>query len=84
VIFVDTGAWVALEDKRDSHHDAALQFKHILLAANTRLITTTYVLDETYTLLLFDIGYINTVSFKHALDELIRHNVVVVFHITPP
>jgi len=83
MIFVDTGAWVALEDKRDIHHAAALQFKSDLVATKTRLITTNYILDETYTLLLLDVGYFKTVSFKHTLDELIHHNVVIVLHITP-
>ncbi|MDZ7362134.1 MAG: type II toxin-antitoxin system VapC family toxin [candidate division KSB1 bacterium] len=83
MIFVDTGAWVALEDKKDTHHAVALQFKSELLATKNRLITTNFILDETYTLLLLDVGYGKTVNFKHALDELIHHNVVVVFHITP-
>ncbi|MCG3157652.1 MAG: 23S rRNA-specific endonuclease VapC20 [bacterium] len=85
MIFVDTGAWVALEDKRDSHHIAALKLKlkYELVAAKTRLITTNYILDETYTLMLLNTGYARTVSFKHALDRLIRQNVIVVLHITP-
>lgn len=83
MIFVDTGAWVALEDKKDTHHDAALQFKSDLGAAKIRLITTNYIMDETYTLLLLDVGYFKTVNFKHTLDELIDQNVVIVFHLTP-
>lgn len=83
MIFVDTGAWVALEDKRDSHHRAALKLKHELVAEKTRLITTNYILDETYTLMLLNTGYARTVSFKYALDRLIRQNVILVLHITP-
>lgn len=83
MIFADTGAWVALEDSRDSHHKAALKLKNMLAAAKTRIITTNYVLDETYTLMLLNIGYTKTVRFKRALDQLISRNVVVVLHITP-
>lgn len=83
MILVDTGAWVALQDKKDTNHASALHFKNDLLATKTRLVTTNYILDETYTLLLLDVGYFKTVSFKHALDELIHQMVVVVFHITP-
>ena len=54
MIFVDTGAWVALEDKKDSHHAAALKFKKDLLITQTRLITSNYILDETLTLLLIE------------------------------
>lgn len=83
MIFVDTGAWVALEDVKDSHHETALQFKRELLRERTRLITTSYVLDESYTLLLLDVGYLKTVRFKHAIDEMIRLKLVVAFHVTP-
>ncbi len=83
MIFADTGAWVALEDNHDSHHTAALMLKNKLVAGQTRIITTNYVLDETYTLMLLNVGYDKTVRFKRALDRVIRRNVVVVFHITP-
>ncbi|HKJ82176.1 MAG TPA: type II toxin-antitoxin system VapC family toxin [Ignavibacteriaceae bacterium] len=82
MIFIDTSAWVALEDKKDIHHDAALKFNIKIAAARNRLITTNYVLDETYTLLLLDIGYVNTIRFKDKLDDLINRNLIVVFHIS--
>jgi predicted nucleic acid-binding protein len=83
MIFVDTSAWVALEDKTDANHESALNFKEILLSSKSRLVTTNYVLDETYTLLLLDIGYNRTVLFKHRLDDLIHSGVLIIFHITP-
>jgi predicted nucleic acid-binding protein len=83
MIFVDTGAWVALEDKRDSQHAAAIKLKQDLLLTQTRLITSNFILDETLTLLLLDVGYMHTVRFKRLLDGLIRNNAVALFHITP-
>ncbi len=76
-------AWVALEDQRDFNHTAALQFKRELLHDKTRLITTNYVLDETYTLLLLNVGYVKTVAFKQLMDEMTDLNLVAMFHVTP-
>ena len=63
MIFIDTSAWVAIEDKKDINHLKALQFKQELLDFQKRLITTNYVLDEAYTLMLLDLGYTKTISF---------------------
>jgi predicted nucleic acid-binding protein len=62
-IFVDTGAFVALEDADDEHHQAALQFQASLLPRLTRLVTTNFVLDETYTWLRMNIGHAKAVGF---------------------
>ncbi len=52
MIFVDTGAWIALLDRRDGFHQRALAFHESLLrGAHGRLITTDYVLDESVTYL---------------------------------
>jgi predicted nucleic acid-binding protein len=42
LIFIDTSAWVAIEDKKDVNHLKALQFKKQLLDSQKRLITTNY------------------------------------------
>ena len=49
-IFVDTSAWAAIEDRRDSNHEVALLFKDEI-SGRCMLVTTDYVLDEAYTLL---------------------------------
>jgi predicted nucleic acid-binding protein len=56
-MLVDSGAWYALADSRERHHDGAVR----LLARVTegefgRILTTDYVLDETYTLLRMRLG----------------------------
>ena len=50
-LFVDTWGWLALRDRGDSGHgEAAAVFKEAL-ARRVSMITTDYVLDETFTLL---------------------------------
>jgi len=83
LIFIDTSAWVAIEDKKDINHLKALQFKQELLDSQERLITTNYIFDETYTLMLLDLGYTRTINFKQKLDVLIDSSLVIVIHVTP-
>jgi predicted nucleic acid-binding protein len=52
-VFVDTGAWYALQDADDRWHEAALRFFDV----RPRLITTNFVIDETITLLLRHLGH---------------------------
>lgn len=52
MIFVDTSAWIAVGDVRDGNHKEALSFHSTLVrGAEGRLLTSDYVLDETFTLL---------------------------------
>ncbi len=83
MIFIDTSAFIAIEDKKDVNHSKALEFKTQLLFSRQRLITTNYVLDETFTLMLLDLGYRKTVNFKYELDILIHSNLLILVHITP-
>ncbi len=46
-LFVDTGAFIALEDADDENHHAALKFARTIEQGNFReLVTSFYVLDE--------------------------------------
>ena len=51
MIFIDTSAWIALEDKKDINHGKAIKFKQELVSLKKRLFTTNYILDETFTLM---------------------------------
>ena len=50
-IFVDASAWVALIDRADRVHPPARRFWRGLEGSRRRILTSTSVLDETYTLL---------------------------------
>ena len=47
-IFVDAGAWIAINDRSDAHHGAAVAFYRQLLRDRRRLITTNLVIAEAY------------------------------------
>lgn len=51
-VFVDTGAFVALDLKHDQHHEAAVRAFAALMDRRPRLVATNYVFGETYTTLL--------------------------------
>jgi predicted nucleic acid-binding protein len=81
-IFVDTSAWDAIEDSGDRYHAAALRFKEDLVQQRARLYVTNFVLDECYTLLLYNVGYARTVAFKRAIDLMRTGGILVVVHIS--
>lgn len=68
-LFVDTSAWYAIVDKSDNNHQSALTYRN-QIAKKYQLITSNYILDELYTLLLIHLGYYWTVNFKEKLDFL--------------
>lgn len=53
-IFVDTGAWYAVVDKKDPDHKQAESF---LKNNKTPLLTTNFIFDETVTLLRSRLGW---------------------------
>ena len=64
-IFIDTGAFLALEDESDQYHDSAIQFREqVLRSSSYELITTSYILDETLTLLRFRLGIRASIGFS--------------------
>ena len=80
-LFIDTGAWDAIADKGDKNHENALRFRDDI-AGNYTLVTSNYVLDELYTLLLLNIGYPKTILFKQDLDILREERVLDVIWVT--
>ncbi len=58
---IDTGAWIALNNKKDKHHIAAITANKHFLDSGYFYVTSDYIMDETYTLLRYDIGHEKTV-----------------------
>ena len=53
-VFVDTGAWYALTDRRDPDHEPVAA---ALREYRGRLLTSSFVLDETLTLVRYRLGW---------------------------
>lgn len=65
-LFVDTSAFIALENSSDRHHGSAGDFYRTLKGVD-RLITSNYVVDETATRLRFTIGWKGALAFLETL-----------------
>ena len=79
-IFIDTGAFLALEDESDKHHDDAIRFRdRDLLVRDYRLITTSYVLDETLTLVRRRLGIYPSIDLS---KKMRRSQIVKVVYIS--
>ncbi len=80
MIFVDTSAFLAIENRRDSYHAKALRFRDTCLKTAETLITSDYVLNESYTIIRLRAGHAVAVQFGEALrsSRLLR-----IEHVTP-
>ncbi|MGH7786195.1 MAG: type II toxin-antitoxin system VapC family toxin [Candidatus Binatia bacterium] len=68
-VFVDTGAWYALQVSDDEWHKAAVATLSGLAASRHPLVTTNQVVGETYTLLRMTCGHAAAVTFLDRLGE---------------
>lgn len=77
-IFVDTGAWFAVQADDDAHHQVATDTWRALLVAGHGLHTSNTVVGETYTLLRDKLGYAAAWRFVEWIDgahRLTRHHI---------
>jgi predicted nucleic acid-binding protein len=81
-LFIDTSALVALDSKRDTNYRAACQFRDEVERKRYRLHTSNFVLDETYTLLLLNVGYERTMVFFRRVSLLKAKGLLHVIHVT--
>jgi uncharacterized protein len=70
IVFVDTGAWVAIADRNDQFSDEAGQLYKNLILKREQLFTSDLVLVETYNLLSQTIGSKTTISFGNKLKAI--------------
>lgn len=60
MLLIDTSAFVAIANKGDEHHQAAVSFLEDVKKGRTRfrrLVTSDYIIDETLTRIRFGVGY---------------------------
>jgi predicted nucleic acid-binding protein len=67
--FLDTGAFLALADEDDKYHSAATPVYAELLQARAQLLTSNFVLSETYTLIRFKVGHSTAVDFMKSFAQ---------------
>lgn len=70
MIFVDTGAWIALTNPRDQHHQEAVAIYEGLRRLRIKFFTTDYVVDETVTRLRYDESHWMALTFLDAIEGL--------------
>ncbi|MEK7743991.1 MAG: PIN domain-containing protein [Elusimicrobiota bacterium] len=77
VVFVDTGGWYALLNRRDTHHGEAVRF---LREGERHFLTTNYVVLETVNLLNSRAGHGPARLF---LERLADSKLLTLHHISP-
>lgn len=76
-VFIDTGAWLALEIKNDINHSVAKKFAQELIKKRALLFTNNYVLSETYTRLTYDVNLKTAIKFQKTIKKAISENLQV-------
>jgi len=80
VIFIDTSAFLAIENREDSYHESALEFRDACLKSRRIFVTSDYVLDESYTIIRLRAGHDIAVQFGEALRT---SQFIHIEHVTP-
>jgi predicted nucleic acid-binding protein len=83
LLFVDTWEWCAISNTKEALHQQAKQTMESLMDSGDRLITTNFVLDETYSLVRFRIHHQASVELHERIEQLIAGRLLKVVHITP-
>ena len=81
-VFVDTGAWIALAVHRDQFHPPTVAYARRLARALTPLLTTNYVLLETYTHIRYHDGHHKALEFDALLQNLVKSGRLAVVWVT--
>jgi len=78
-LFVDTSAWLALNDKNDQYHGKAISRLNVVKRQKIELITSEYVVDESLTIIRYRVSHGAAVIFG---DALMDSTIVTVIDIT--
>ena len=66
-LFVDTSAWLALNDKNDQYHGEAVSRSAKVKQQKIQLVTSEYVFDESITIIRYRVSHRAAVIFGDAL-----------------
>lgn len=82
-VFVDTGGWIAMAVVRDRFHKHAASYYREISGKKIPLITSNYVLAETYTRIRYDDGHAKAIKFHSLIQEAIKVGKLHVVWVTP-
>lgn len=71
-VFVDTGGWIAITVVRDQFHKQAASYYRKLSKKEIPLVTSNYVLAETYTRIRYDDGHLKALQFHSLIIQAIK------------
>nr|MDO8080040.1 PIN domain-containing protein [Candidatus Freyarchaeota archaeon] len=74
LVFVDTWAWLALANRKDSNHKSAFREYKEMRRENCIMVTSDYVLDEVITALFRNVVFVTAVRFIEALHSMIKND----------
>ena len=81
-VFIDTWGWCAIADIYENQHQKVSQIINSLLEFKVHLITTDFVLDETYTLVKSRIHHQASLLIHKKIEGLSDGELLKVFHVT--
>ena len=81
MIFVDTGAWIAILDRGDQYYQEATMIFNGIQQQQVRLLTTDYIIDETATRLLYNTNHSVAVMFLERIEMLVETGILTVVEI---
>jgi predicted nucleic acid-binding protein len=83
-VFIDTWAWLALANRRDTNHEFAKACYAKLTTSGYKLVTSDYIIDELITGLFKNVAYSSAVKFIESLLAAISSNRVLLERVTEP
>ena len=82
-IFIDTWGWINIFNRRESHHQEVNQLYHNIRCTQGTIVTTDYILDETYTLLFKRVPVDTAQQAIETLSSAIEEEYINFIWITP-
>jgi len=78
-LFVDTSAWLALNDRNDQYHKRAVVKSTKIKKEKIEIITSEYIIDESITLIRYRMSHKASVIFG---DSLFNSNIAEIVDVT--
>ena len=82
-VFVDTGGWIAMAVIRDRYHKQAASFYQELSKHKAPLLSSNYVLTETYTRIRYNDGHGKAIRFHSLIKQAVRAGRLHIEWVTP-